>query len=547
MSLIKKLYMGFGIITALVAIFAVITFININTIDNNYDEYSVYASYNNYIIEKILDHYIWLSDLKDAFIFDMDAVNVELDHTRCDLGLFLSSSEADRIRSLDNTLNSLFNDIAEPHRTIHESAGKINSILSRHHIEIDERQAEARIVLRNELIPALLNTQEILNQIRDRIQNLNAERQGTLESAFEFGKLFTLILSIIIFIISLIIASHIISASKGQITKIITDMSNDADNVSSAASQVSTASSQISSTSQTFAQGASEQAAFVEESSASLEEMSSMARQNSDNSRQADTLMKETSSIVKQANQSMQEMILSMEEISRASEDTSKIIKTIDEIAFQTNLLALNAAVEAARAGEAGAGFAVVADEVRNLAMRAAEAAKNTAVLIEGTVKKVKDGQILVEKTNETFSRVAESASKVEELVGEITAASFEQNQGIEEMNKATTELDKVTQQNASSSEESAAAAQELNSQAKHLFNQVKHLRSLLHALSMAFLGSDISSQNNMDMDHMNTQAQKDSSKLEIPKTTNQSLALTKKTIDPEEIIPFDDEDLSDF
>ncbi len=107
----------------------------------------------------------------------------------------------------------------------------------------------------------------------------------------------------------------------------------------------------------------------------------------------------------------------SMGEISRASEETSKIIKTIDEIAFQTNLLALNAAVEAARAGEAGAGFAVVADEVRNLALRAADAAKNTAQLIEGTVKKVNDGSGLVAKTNEDFSQVAANTAKVGELV----------------------------------------------------------------------------------------------------------------------------------
>ena len=103
----------------------------------------------------------------------------------------------------------------------------------------------------------------------------------------------------------------------------------------------------------------------------------------------------------------MDKLTTSMGEISKASEETSKIIKTIDEIAFQTNLLALNAAVEAARAGEAGAGFAVVADEVRNLAMRAAEAAKNTANLIEGTVKKVKDGSELVGQTEKEFREVA--------------------------------------------------------------------------------------------------------------------------------------------
>lgn len=132
----------------------------------------------------------------------------------------------------------------------------------------------------------------------------------------------------------------------------------------------------------------------------------------------------------------MADLTQSMDEISHASEETSKIIKTIDEIAFQTNLLALNAAVEAARAGEAGAGFAVVADEVRNLALRAAEAAKSTAELIDGTVKRVNTGTDLVSKTNAEFTKVAESAKKVGELVSEISAASREQAQGINKVLK---------------------------------------------------------------------------------------------------------------
>ena len=205
--------------------------------------------------------------------------------------------------------------------------------------------------------------------------------------------------------------------------------------------QVASASTQISSASQSLAQGASQQAAALEETSASLEEMASMTRQNADNARQADSLMQETTQVVEEANQSMGRLTTSMQEVSAASEETAKIIKTIDEIAFQTNLLALNAAVEAARAGEAGAGFAVVADEVRNLAMRAAEAAKNTANLIEGTVVKVKNGAALVDKTGGAFSQVSASTSKVKELVAEIAAASTEQAQGVDQINKAMNEM----------------------------------------------------------------------------------------------------------
>ena len=169
-----------------------------------------------------------------------------------------------------------------------------------------------------------------------------------------------------------------------------------------------------------------------------------------------------------------------MKEISSASQETAKIIKTIDEIAFQTNLLALNAAVEAARAGVAGAGFAVVADEVRNLAMRAAEAARNTADLIEGTVAKVKNGSEIVSKTNEAFAKVATGAKKVGELVGEISAASNEQAQGIEQINKAVSELDKVVQKNAANAEESASASEEMNAQAEHMKGFVNDLKVLI-------------------------------------------------------------------
>jgi methyl-accepting chemotaxis protein len=177
----------------------------------------------------------------------------------------------------------------------------------------------------------------------------------------------------------------------------------------------------------------------------------------------------------------MDDLTHSMQDIAKASEETSKIIKTIDEIAFQTNLLALNAAVEAARAGEAGTGFAVVADEVRNLAMRAADAAKNTANLIAGTVKKVNTGSGLVAKTNQAFAEVSKSTVKVGELVGEIAEASSEQAQGITQINTAVNEVDQVTQQNAASAEESASASEEMNAQAEQMRIFVNGLLALVN------------------------------------------------------------------
>ncbi|MBN2123021.1 MAG: hypothetical protein JW821_01895 [Deltaproteobacteria bacterium] len=250
--------------------------------------------------------------------------------------------------------------------------------------------------------------------------------------------------------------------------------------LSDTAQRVSDASSQISLSSQQAADGASEQAASLEETSSSLEEMASMTRQNADHAHQADSLSKEGSENLKKANVSMKALIDSMDDTTKASGNVAKIIKTIDEIAFQTNLLALNAAVEAARAGDAGAGFAVVADEVRNLALRSAEASRNTQKLVEEIIQKIEKGSDLVKETDQRYREAALSVQKVTELIGEISSASKEQSQGIDEVNRVVAEMDRVTQQNAASAEQSASAAVNLKSQAAEMEGVVSDLGALV-------------------------------------------------------------------
>lgn len=250
--------------------------------------------------------------------------------------------------------------------------------------------------------------------------------------------------------------------------------------LSEGGSQVASAAGQIAGASQSLAEGASEQAASLEETTSSLEEMSAMTRKNAENAFQADSLMKETGQIVADASKSIAALTAAIEDVSVSSTQTQKIIRIIDEIAFQTNLLALNAAVEAARAGEAGAGFAVVAEEVRNLAVRSAEAAKNTASMIEDTVKKVNDGRTLLDRTNESFSAVAGSSARVGSIVSEISAASEEQAKGIELISKAMNEMGKVTQQNAANAEESASASEELSAQSEHMLDCVNQLVAIV-------------------------------------------------------------------
>ncbi|MDG4475338.1 methyl-accepting chemotaxis protein [Thiovibrio frasassiensis] len=250
--------------------------------------------------------------------------------------------------------------------------------------------------------------------------------------------------------------------------------------------QVASASGQVAGASQMLAEGASEQAAAIEETSSALEELTAMTKQNAGNATEADGLMQETMQTVDRVNTSMGELTATMNDVSTASQATFKIIKTIDEIAFQTNLLALNAAVEAARAGEAGAGFAVVADEVRNLAMRAAEAAKNTADLIEGTVKRVQDSTGLLATTNAAFGELAARSAKVNQLVNEISVASTEQAQGVDQINNAVTEMDAVVQQNAATAEESASASEELSAQAEVMKSTIGDLIAMVGGQALA-------------------------------------------------------------
>ncbi len=209
--------------------------------------------------------------------------------------------------------------------------------------------------------------------------------------------------------------------------------------------------------SQGLSEAASAQAASLEETSSSLEEMTSQTRQTAGNAAQANNLMSTAQQVIEKANVSMNGLTGSMKEIAAGSEQTQQIVKTIDEIAFQTNLLALNAAVEAARAGEAGAGFAVVADEVRNLAIRAAEAAKNTAGLIEDIVNKIRNGDKLVGVTSEAFKEIMESSGKVVQLIAEIAGSSQEQSIGIDQVSRAVAEMNNLTQQNAAGAEELAS------------------------------------------------------------------------------------------
>ncbi len=257
------------------------------------------------------------------------------------------------------------------------------------------------------------------------------------------------------------------------LNNIITGLTSNAD-------QVTSESEKLVDSSQQLTAGAEMQTESIATTSSFIATMSEKINQSAVYAEQSNQLMHEADEIVQYVNKSFGALNQAMTEMATASKETFNIIKTIDEIAFQTNLLALNAAVEAARAGEAGAGFAVVAEEVRNLAMRSAEAAKNTSSLIEQTVKKMQDGSDLTSKTSDEFNQVATSTTRVGELVGIITKLVGEQKQQIQDVNRTVVTVENVVRQNAASAKDFAAAGQQMFGQADQMKTFVKELVGLV-------------------------------------------------------------------
>jgi len=464
-----KLGMGFGVVLLFLVVIVGLGVNRVNLLNTHLDE----------IVNDRNPKLIWAYELNDGVVeiflavrnmaLNQDAKFLQEEKARMEK---IRTGYGEKLANLEKTISSEKGKalLAAIKGSIDQARDKANKSIT---LALDRKADEFREVLFNEVRPV---QEKLANEILALVNyQVELGKRGGEEAskAASQTRSFLFLLGGGAVILGGLIAFFLTRGITRPINLIIASLNAGAEQVSSAAMQVSSAG-------QSLAQGASEQAASLEETSSSMEEMASMTRTNAGNANEANSLMNESGRVVEQANQSMTELIQSMKDVSVASEETAKIIKTIDEIAFQTNLLALNAAVEAARAGEAGAGFAVVADEVRNLAMRAAEAAKNTADLIEGTVNKVKGGSELVGRTAEAFSQVASSSTKMKELVEEIAAASTEQSQGADQINKAINEMNQVTQQVAANAEESASAAEELNAQSEQMKGYVEDLVALV-------------------------------------------------------------------
>ncbi len=459
----KRILVGLGSVLILLLVIVGVSFIGFGGIVTNIKNNQL----DGLMAQKEIDHLNWVAKvnllLADGTIATLD---VQTDDHKCSFGKWLYGEGRQQTEKLVPTTTELFKKIEKTHSDLHASAVKIGQALE------SGNRSQIKKLYVDATLPALHATQSLFHDIRAEAQKYIMDDAAMMKAAASTRRN-VVVLSIIAVCAGLLAAFFIVR----NITTILHDISAQIDD---GAEQVAASSQQIASGSHDLSQGVSEQASSLEETSASLEEIASMTKQNADNASQADGLMQEAKQVVDKASTSMEHLIRSMHEISQASEDTSRVIKTIDEIAFQTNLLALNAAVEASRAGEAGAGFAVVADEVRKLAMRAAEAARNTADLIETTIARVTRGTEIVAETNDSFGAVAQNAEKAEHLVAEIAAACHEQSQGISQVSTAVSQMDSLTQQLAASAEKSAGASEELSAQAGDMDGIVKSLLALV-------------------------------------------------------------------
>ncbi len=336
------------------------------------------------------------------------------------------------------------------------------------------QDSEAQELLRLEASPAtrqvLSTSADFIKEQNDAINTYNLAAKKNTQISFNI----LLILGLTAVALGILIA-YAITRSITLPVNII------ASSLSDSASQVAAASGQLAASSQQLSEGCSEQASSVEETSATLQETTSMVLQNNGNTQQAVELSGLTRDAAQKGHQEMQEMMNSIKEIKNSSDQAAKIVKMIDDIAFQTNILSLNAAVEAARAGEAGVGFAVVAEEVRNLAQKSAQAAKDTAAIIETNIGLSTQGVLISEKVKNDLDEITLQTKKVSELMQEISAAGSEQSQGIGQVNQAIIQIETVTERNAANAEQTASASEELNAQAENLSEIVQQLSELVN------------------------------------------------------------------
>jgi methyl-accepting chemotaxis protein/methyl-accepting chemotaxis protein-1 (serine sensor receptor) len=471
-NLAKRLFMGVGSLVVLLAVSGMVSFATGRQMKGRLDAATKVTARQLELALELQKDGVALSNMQRAVLLAaLGNDNAALKQAQQSI----ASTRSDMMKRFDE-MGELLYGVDEGRRivgTLRNTANEWDSTEQQvEKLVVDGQAATAWDVARQRSTP-LLNK---LNEGTDRLANMQTRAFADSIKASDDSYKVMLGLIAAVFLASMIVAFVV----RWVVTNIISTLRTATHDLAEGSQQVASASSQVASASQSLSQGATEQAASLEQTSASMEEIASMTRMNAENTQQAAGMMAEAERQVHGAHAALDAMVTSMSAIKESSDKVSKIIKTIDEIAFQTNILALNAAVEAARAGEAGMGFAVVADEVRTLAQRSAQAAKDTAALIEESIVKANDGNQKVVLVTNAIGAITDSAVKAKGLIDEVNVASRQQSQGIEQVSQAIAQMEKVTQSNAASAEESAAVSEELSAQAEESSAIVMRLMELV-------------------------------------------------------------------
>ena len=504
----------------------------------------VHRGLEQLILSRLIDHQRWTQRVCQAILEGTPEVGVQMDHTKCAYGKFLASPEFSAYAATFPELSEMASATSEPHQKLHESAASISHALAK----TEGGKAEAESIFNEMTLPQLGIISEHFHKVIEAEQHLANRQEKTLEifdtqtlptlhaTLGSLNVMYTIAESDLegMRTANQIYATQTkpnlekVQAALGEARACVKDhiMTQEAmlsaarntnrsigilvcvgiglgialsiligrniirtliqiiHSLSEGSEQVSTAANQISCASQQLAEVSSEQAATMEEISSSLEEIHTKSLESTEMTKGAEQLMNLNIEKSGQSLKSIVEMTRRMGQIQEDSGEMLKIMKVIDEIAFQTNLLALNAAVEAARAGEHGKGFAVVADEVRNLALRAADAAKNTQIILDNTVERINQTTSAIKGINDNFEGIVESATVLGEKTAAITTASDEVTSGVTQITEATNQISITTQNVAANSEESASAAEELNVQAVSLAEIVSVLTAMVGGTS---------------------------------------------------------------
>ena len=500
----------------------------------------VHRGLDRLLLNRLLDHKNWPERVAHAIFEGNPNIGVQLDPTQCAYGKFLASEGFTDYAARFPLVAEMAQVTHETHETLHGSAGDIAELLARGPegkaeaeklfkdvtvVQLDvigqqfhrvigaeaalvaqqdkaaqlfedttlpllhetlshldamyaaagdalEGMRQANRIYATETGPALQEMQTLLHQARAIVGD-NIMTEDVMLEAAQATKWWVGALVLFGSMLGVILAVWIGRKIIGELTRVIRSLSSGSEQVAATAEQISSASQQL-------AEVSTEQGATVEEIGSSLETMRAKSRDSTDMTKGAEELMHEN---IEKSGQSLKSIVEMTQRMSRIQEDSGemvKIMKTIDEIAFQTNLLALNAAVEAARAGEHGKGFAVVAEEVPNLALRAAQAARDTQGILDGTVARIGQTSEAIQGINENFEGIVESATVMGEKTAAITRASEEVTLGVDQINEATSQFSSSSQNIAANSEESASAAEELSAQAISLSEAVDVLAAMV-------------------------------------------------------------------